>query len=212
MEVKEIFLVLSKDEEDISYTSFLFETPAEKNSLFSFLGFAGFYIFLLLIGEEGFALISALLSILSLLFHSVASFTKDKEFFFYPIRSYVKQLNLGIDSETIIIKKLSEFSCEALSEAKKIAEYERDRIKNNISFLSGSIDKVGLFPSFLAFFYAFHKYQSSPESSMLANVLLGLILGMYFGVLLLQRITKWHNNTVYLLDKTIQLKNESNES
>ncbi len=30
MEVKEIFLVLSEDEKAISYTSFLFETPAEK--------------------------------------------------------------------------------------------------------------------------------------------------------------------------------------
>ncbi len=33
MEVKEIFKVLSEDENAISYTSFLFETSAEKKSL-----------------------------------------------------------------------------------------------------------------------------------------------------------------------------------
>ena len=170
------------------------------------------YIVLIFTGKEGFALVSALLSILFLFFHSVASFTKGKEFFFYPIKSYVKKLNNGIDSEIEIYQKLKNFSCEALTEAKNITENERDRIKNNVTFLSGTIDKVGLFPSLLAFIYAFQKYQSSLESGMFAYVLLGLILGIYFGVLLLQQITNWQNNSIYLLNKTIQLKNENNLS
>lgn len=211
-EVKKIFKVLSKKEKSVSYTSFLFETRIEKVSFFAFLGFGSAYILLLLFGMEGPALLSALFSILSLLFHSITSIAKDKEFLIYPIKSYVTLLYKGIDSENKILQKLSKFSCKSLSEAKSISENERDRIKNNISFLSGSIDKVGLFPSFLAFFYAFHKYQSSPESGLLANVLLGLILGMYLGVLLLQRITNWQINSIYLLSKAIQLKNESKQS
>jgi len=212
MEVKKIFLVLSENEEAVSYTSFLFETPAEQKSLFAFLAFVGLYILLLLLGHEALALLSALLSIFSLIFHSVASISKDKNFFLYPIKSYVAQLNKAIDSEAEIIQKLLEFSSEALCEAKSIAENERDRIKSNISFLSGSIDKVGIFPSFIAFFYAFHKYQASPESGVLAYVVLGVILGMYFGVLLLQRITSWQDNAVFLLNKTLLSKNEENQS
>ena len=202
MEVKEIFLILSEKEKEISYTSILFETKYEKISFFSFTFFGFLYLVLSIIGFKKIALIFAIISILSLIFHSISSFIKDKEFFHHPIKSYVKYLYEEIDFENEILRKLSGFSNDSLKEAKNIAEQEKMRMTTNISFLSGSIDKVGIFPSFLGLFYAYQQYQSA-TNSILPNIILGLILGVYFGVLMLQKITNWHGGCVYILNKAI---------
>ena len=72
----------------------------------------------------------------------------------------------------------------------------------------GTIDKVGIFPTFLALFYAFREYQHASKSSLLIFIILGLVLGLYSGGLLLKRVLNWHENCIALLDKAIDTKNK----
>ena len=206
MDIKDIFLILSENEEKVSYTSILFETTAEKITFIAFLVFFILYIVLIAFKFEFIALVSAFLSIASLLIHSVTSFIKTKQFLNYPIRSYVESLNKSLDSEKELIQTLIEFPVETLVEATNTAEFEMVRIKSNITFISGSIEKVGIFPSLLALFYAFHEYQASSSSSLLAYIILGAILGVYMGVILLKRMSSWQNGCIHLLNQAIKMK------
>ncbi|MBE8232869.1 MAG: hypothetical protein HAW67_03980 [Endozoicomonadaceae bacterium] len=212
MEVKNIFTILSEDKKAISYSSLLFETRIEKNCFIASIFFLMVYVILSVIDQRGLALVSALFAIVSHILYSIASFVNLKEFINHPIRGYVRDLHKGIEIEKEFLQNLSVFSNQALVEAKGIAEYEIVRIRNNISFLSGSIDKVGIFPSLLAFFYAYHEYQASPDTDILANLILGSFLGMYAGVLLIQRISNWQNRCVFLLNQAIELKRNNNQS
>lgn len=70
----------------------------------------------------------------------------------------------------------------------------------------GAVDKVGIFPTLLALFYAIREYQNASESSLLVFIILGLILGLYSGLLLLKRILNWQENCIALLDKAIAIE------
>lgn len=129
MEVKEIFLILSKGSEDITYSSLIFETRAEKIAILCSLGFFILYIALIAFGYVGVALLFAVLTIIALFSYSIASFISSKNFLINPVKFYVEGIHEQIDAEKVLTGQLSIYSTESLSEAKNISERRNIRIK-----------------------------------------------------------------------------------
>ena len=203
MEVREIFELLSKETKEVLYTSFLYESRAEK---FSSIGALLAYLVFIrasFSNTPSLALVAISLSLLSLISYSVISFLKDKDFVLNPIKYYVTQLHKKLDSEAELTTRLSCYSKCSLKRAKSIYEHEYSRINKKIVFIVGAIDKVGLFPSVLALVYALYQFQSASGSVIPSFILVASTMGLYIGVLLLKRITNWQEQCVYILNKAI---------
>ncbi|WP_296593236.1 hypothetical protein [Methylophaga sp.] len=207
MDVKEVLSILSNNVNDIEYSSLLYENCKEKYLFFLALFFFGSYIiaaFFLPLLALAFATISLILFVL----YSISSYVGSKEFIKNPIRFYVGELNEDLDIENVRMEKLSNYSKETLREVKDILEFENQRFTSKVSQIAGSINKVGMFPSILALLYAFHQHSTATDSESIipALILLGFMMGFYFGLFLIQRIMSWQNYGIYLLNKALNLK------
>jgi hypothetical protein len=208
MEVKNIFSALSENVNDVKYSSILYKNSREKFLLFSAIIIYGIYLILISFCPL-LSLIFATLFLILTLAYSASSFIGSKGFIMNPVLFYVSTLNDNIDNENIRMEKLSRFSHSALFEANKMLKFENKSLQSNISFIAGAIDKVGIFPSLLALFYAYHEYNSLTGSTLPALIILGLVMGFYFGLYLIQRIINWQNYGIYLLNKALNLKIDS---
>ena len=205
MDVKEVLAVLSEDVNDVEYSSLLYENPKEKKLLFLAAIFFVSYIAATFICTIV-ALFLATFFLVTLILYSLSIHAGNKNFIKNPIRFYVGELAKDIEIENLRLEKLSNFSKDQLIDVKNILEFEYSRFKSKVSLVAGAREKVGVFPSLLALFYAFHEYSTATESMIPPFVLLGLMIGLYFGLFLTQRIINWQNYGIYLLNKALNLK------
>lgn len=205
MDVKEVLAVLSENVNDVEYSSLLYENPKEKKLLFLaaifFVGYIAATFICTIV-----ALFLATFSLVSLILYSLSIHAGNKDFIKNPIRFYVGELGKDIEIEHLRIEKLSNFSKDQLVDVKNILEFENLRFKSKVSLVAGALEKVGVFPSLLALFYAFHEYSTATESMIPPQIILGLMIGLYFGLFLTQRIINWQNYGIYLLNKALNLK------
>lgn len=206
MDVKEVLSVLSENVNDVEYSSLLYENPKEKKLLIFTVVFFVSYIFITFISII-LALVLATLSLVFLTLYSLSTHAGNKDFIKNPIKFYVGELVKDIEIENSRIEKLSNFSKDQLLDVKNILEFENLRFKSKVSLVAGALEKVGVFPSLIALFYAFHEYSTATDSMIPPFVLLGLMIGLYFGLFLTQRIINWQNYGIYLLNKALNIKN-----
>lgn len=204
MDVKEVFSILSNNKENVPYSSFLYETKSEKKAFTLFIRFGAIFLISSLFSPL-IALISVAIAIFSLIGYTIFSFLSSRDFITNPIKYYVKACHEDLDEIEKLSEQLSHFPYQVLTNAKQHFEFESIRLKNKVSFVVGSISKVGIFPTLIAFLYAVYEYQSKSDY-LVPFLMLGSIVGVYSGTLLIQRIINWQESCIYILEYALNTK------
>lgn len=129
----------------------------------------------------------------------------------HPLDEYFESFAERMKLRDQYLDELSNYSEQAILSLKKGIKNDISNFQVRSSFLVGSIEKVGLFPAFIAVFIAY--LQLSEKTSFdFSNLLIALIVGMYLGVFMLQRLSNILQTQISLLDDALEYKKEKPET
>ena len=129
----------------------------------------------------------------------------------HPLDEYFESFAQRLKLRNQYLDELSNYSVQAILSLKKGIKNDISNFQLRSSFLVGSIEKVGLFPAFIAVFIAY--LQLSEKTSFdFSNLLIALIIGMYLGVFMLQRLSNILQTPISLLDDALEYKKGKSET
>lgn len=205
-EVNELIKFISSSEKLYRFNN-IFKQEKKEEFFTKTTMFSGIIAAVLLIIDFNTTL--SLLALLVFLFSSVIfillSSVSIRRSFFMPLNEYFELFNIRMKQKEEYISKLNKFSVHALKAVKKGMETDLQQLQNRTSFLVGSIKKVGLFPAFIAIFLASFQF-SEKISPNFSNILIALIVGMYLGVFLIQKLSNSLELQILFLNESIEYK------
>ena len=129
----------------------------------------------------------------------------------HPLDEYFENFAERMKIRDQYLDELSNYSEQAICLVKKGRTNDILNCQLRSSFLVGSIEKVCLFPAFIAVFIAY--LQLSEKTSFdFSNLLIALIIGMYLGVFMLQRLSNILQTQISLLDDALKYKKGKSET
>lgn len=204
MDTKKVIETLKSLKSSDHSLAFVAENKTQKYSLFAGIVLYFAFIVLTVIKQPIAALICAALSLSVISIYPINTAYHSRKSLADPVGEYIEGLQLGLEREQKVILDLKDFSVETLIEVKENLEFEIKRLNMGVSIFVGAIEKLGLFPSFIALLYGVTKI--SDESEFISKVLVGFTIGLYIGISQGKRIIAWLNLCVFVLGQTIKSK------
>lgn len=144
------------------------------------------------------------------------------DFFKQPTRLLLRNVRVTTNSTIKYLAELLNFSSSDLNLAKKEIEYEKDHFDKRTSIISGSIEKIGIFPSILATAVlliaqlANNKFQefldTHPQVQFVFYALIGIVIIFQFFSIMTNFTSLKISHMIQVLDQAIELKKDQEKS
>jgi hypothetical protein len=143
-----------------------------------------------------------LIAALSFIIYSLPSFLALCSFVPNAADYYVfSRLSKKIDQESEILSKLAYEDKEHLQNMLRHLQFEQSRLKNQIGFLIGAVEKLGIIPALLALYLTYVKTQNDSVLEVVPYQVLSVIVAIYTGCIFLKHITTRIEYFCFILDK-----------
>lgn len=117
-----------------------------------------------------------------------------------PVNVYLSMLFKKIEREEKLLNLLVDYPVEEIEKTINKLKYEKGSILSGVGFLLGALEKVGIVPTLIAFYFSYSKSGDELLNSDTSQTILAILVGIYVSVFIAKHIFDWIEHKIYLLE------------